>query len=478
MIGELKPYLTYKDSGVPWLGEVPKHWALVRIKNLFREVDRRNGNSGSTLLSLTRSRGILPQAEASKRIASVEDLSKYKLCKPGDLVMNRMQAWSGMFAVSTYEGCISPDYSLFLPVKPVEVKYFEHLFKTPLLVEQFAQRSKGIGTGFNRLYTPDFGVVPLALPPLEEQAQIATFLDYADRRIRRYIRSKQKLIKLLDEQKQVVINQAVTRGLNPNVPLKPSGIEWLGDIPEHWEVVKLGRLINLKTGFPFKSDGFSEDENDIRLLRGINITPGCLRWNDVVRWPRSEYSLFQEFDLRLDDLVLGMDRPIISSGLRVSLVTENDIPSLLLQRVARIRPLRELHTQFAYLILRGKIFSNYLAPIFTGISVPHISPEQIAGFRIALPTVQEQTSIVQEVERLTTGLNVAIEKANQEISLLHEFRIRLIADVVTGKLDVREAAAHLPAELNEPEPLEDDLPAELDLDADSDLEATAEDEAA
>ncbi|NJL50060.1 MAG: hypothetical protein HC929_25045, partial [Leptolyngbyaceae cyanobacterium SM2_5_2] len=255
MISELKPYSAYKDSGLPWLGEVPKHWAIVRIKNLFREIDRRNGNSGSTLLSLTRSRGILPQAEASNRIASVENLSKYKLCKPGDLVMNRMQAWSGMFAISTYEGCISPDYSLFLPVKPLDVKYFEYVFKTPLLIEQFAQRSKGIGTGFNRLYTPDFGVVPLAIPSVEEQSKIATFLDYADRRIRRYIRSKQKLIKLLEEQKQVIINQAVTRGLDPNVSLKPSGIEWLGDIPARWDLKKVKFLVASRGGMtPSKAE--------------------------------------------------------------------------------------------------------------------------------------------------------------------------------------------------------------------------------
>ena len=166
MIGDLKPYDDYKDSGVPWLGKVPEHWNTTRIKNVFHEVDRRNGTSESTLLSLTRSRGILPQSEASNRIASVENLSKYKVCKPGDLVMNRMQAWSGMFAVSTYGGCISPDYSIFLPVQPAAIKYFEYLFKTPLLIEQFTQYSKGIGTGFNRLYTPDFGAIELAVPSL------------------------------------------------------------------------------------------------------------------------------------------------------------------------------------------------------------------------------------------------------------------------------------------------------------------------
>jgi type I restriction enzyme S subunit len=194
-IRALKPYPAYKDSGVPWLGQVPEHWEVRRIKTLFRETDERNCNGGGRLLSLTRSRGIVPQAEASNRIASVEDLSNYKVCRAGDLIMNRMQAWSGMFAVSSIDGVISPDYSVFQPKAAVDVHYFEALFKTPVLVGEFAKRSKGVGSGFNRLYTPDFGAVPIASPPVPEQTAIVRFLDYMDRRVRRVIRARQKQIK-------------------------------------------------------------------------------------------------------------------------------------------------------------------------------------------------------------------------------------------------------------------------------------------
>ncbi len=157
MTGGLRPYPAMEDSGVSWLGEVPEHWEARRIKTLFREKDRRSVDGTGPLLSLTRARGILPQSEASSRIASADDLSKYKVCAPGDLVMNRMQAWSGMFAVSSYHGLVSPDYSVFIATEPCSVSYFEKLFKTPLLVNQFAQASKGIGSGFNRLYTPTSG---------------------------------------------------------------------------------------------------------------------------------------------------------------------------------------------------------------------------------------------------------------------------------------------------------------------------------
>ena len=244
MISRLHPYPSYKTSGVPWLGDVPVHWEVTRIKTIFREVDERAGDVPGELLSLTRAHGLIPQVEASNRIASVEDLSSYKICRPGFMVMNRMQAWSGMFAVSTREGLISPDYCIFGLADSFEVTYFEYLFKTSLMVGQFAQKSKGIGSGFNRLYTDDFGSIPSFVPPPSEQAGIVRYLDHVDRRIRRYIEAKEKLIALLEEEKQAVVNQAVTRGLDPNVLLKPSGVEWLGDVPAHWEVRRAKRVLH------------------------------------------------------------------------------------------------------------------------------------------------------------------------------------------------------------------------------------------
>ena len=150
------PYPAYRPSGIPWLGDIPKHWDVRRIKILFREKDERNGDGSGELLSLTRSRGLVPQREASNRIASIEDFSNYKICRPGELVMNRMQAWSGMFATPSQDGVISPDYCVFELVCESEVEYFERLFKTSYLVGRFVQESRGIGSGFNRLYTEDF----------------------------------------------------------------------------------------------------------------------------------------------------------------------------------------------------------------------------------------------------------------------------------------------------------------------------------
>lgn len=457
MIADLKPYPAYKDSGVTWLGEVPKHWEVLPNRALFTEVKERD-QPNEQMLSVTITKGIIPQqsllTDSSKKDSSNQDKAAYKLVRLGDIAYNKMRAWQGAVGASDYQGIISPAYVVQRPRIGVHSRYMHSIFRTPAFAKEAERWSYGITSDMWSLRPEHFKMIYGCLPSFPEQAAIVRFLDYADRRIRRYIGAKQKLIALLNEQKQAIIHQAVTKGLNPNVEMKPSGVEWLGEVPEHWEIVKLGHLVNLTTGFPFKSDNFSHNEEDIRLLRGINVSPGKIRWDTVVRWPRSEVGAFSIFEMQVGDIVLGMDRPIIGSGVRIAVIQQNDLPSLLLQRVARIRTHEELDSNLALLWLSGKGFSDYLAPIFTGISVPHISPEQIRSFRIGLPGKTEQVEIVKRLKQETASLDLTLASAHQEISLLREYRTRLIADVVTGKLDVREAAANLPDEIDDA----DDLP--------------------
>jgi type I restriction enzyme S subunit len=237
----------------------------------------------------------------------------------------------------------------------------------------------------------------------------------------------------------------------------------------------LGHAIRLQTGFPFESAGFAQGESGIRLLRGINVTPTGIRWDETVRWQRNPDDGLDEFGLEVGDIALGMDRPIIGSGVRAATIEENDTPSLLLQRVARLRTTDSLDAKFLLLLLRGRLFRDYMAPIFTGISVPHLSPQQIKCFRVRLPSLKEQQAIVSHLEAETSGLDIAVSRLEREIELLREYRTRLVADVVTGKLDVREAAARLPDEAP-PDTTEDD-PMAADEEAAEDA-ADAEDTAA
>jgi type I restriction enzyme S subunit len=392
--------------------------------------------------------------DSATRKQVLSDKDKYKRACCGDVAYNMMRLWQGAVGVAPVDGLVSPAYVVARPLAETNARYFEYVFRTDSYKSEINKFSRGIVSDRNRLYWEDFKQMPSPVPPLEVQAAIVRFLDHADRRIRRYIRGKQKLIAVLNEQKQAIIHSAVTRGLDPKVRLKPSGIEWLGHVPEHWEVARFGRLITMTTGFPFKSEGFTHAEVAIRLLRGINISPGRLRWNDIVRWPAAHRGSFAEFELAPGDIVLGMDRPIIQGGVRVAVIGESDAPSLLLQRVARIRPCDRVGANFVLLIIAGNSLTNYLAPIFTGISVPHLSPEQVKAFRLALPSRDEQQQIVEQVAANTSGIQSAVERTDREISLLREYRTRLIADVVAGKLDVRKVAAELPAEADEPESLD------------------------
>ena len=454
MSADLKPYPAMKDSGVEWLGDVPKHWTTERFKssmhNIVEQTTQRRGAGLYVALEHVESwTGRLRHAGLD-----VSFDSQVKCFRSGDVLFGKLRPYLAKVTRPTSNGiCVGE----FLVLRPrhsnATAPYMEQQLRSKPIID--AVNSSTFGAKMPRADWQFMGGMAIALPPLPEQAAIVRFLDHADRRIRRYIRAKQKLITLLEEQKQAIIHRAVTRGLDPNVRLKPSGVEWLGDVPEHWEIAQLGRLIDLLTGFPFKSDGFTQDVDDIRLLRGANIAPGKVRWNDIVRWPIRDRPSYLSFELHAGDIVLGMDRPIIQSGVRVATIEESDLPSLLLQRVACIRPEGRLRADFLILLLAGKSFSAYLTPIFTGISVPHLSPEQIRLFHFALPAVMEQEKIVEWTVASTKTVESAVKRTHREIALLGEYRTRLIADVVTGKFDVREAAARLPDEVEELEPLDE-----------------------
>jgi type I restriction enzyme, S subunit len=275
MIAELKPYPDYKESGLQWLGLVPKDWSIRRIKTVLRETDLRSVDGTDTLLSLTRVRGLIPHKDMTDKMHSAKTLVGYKHYRPGQIVMNRMQAWSGMFGAGSINGLVSPDYAVFDVLGGNQIRLILERLKTPDLVGQFALESKGIGSGFNRLYTDRFGPIPLSLPPIDEQAAIVRFLDHANRRLEKAIRAKRKVIALLNEQKQAIIHRAVTHGLDPSVHLKPSGIPWLGDIPQHWEVLALKRVLRRLIDCEHKTAP-QVDQSDFRVVRTTGVRYGAL----------------------------------------------------------------------------------------------------------------------------------------------------------------------------------------------------------
>ncbi len=451
MIEGLKPYDRYKLLRSGGLSEIPRSWSRRRLKTLFREVDERSTTGREKLLSLRMRHGLVGHHEAGGRPIDAASLVGFKRTVSGQLVMNRMRAAVGLFAITPEPGLVSPDYAVFDSMPGVNAAFFVHLFQTPAQKAVFRAESKGLGTGdagFLRLYTDRFGVISVALPPPAEQAAIVKFIDYADRRIRRYIAAKQKLIKLLQEQKQAIIHQAVTRGLDPDVRLKPSGVEWLGDVPEHWDVRRFVHSVVERADYRGATP--QKTERGVFLVTAKNVRRG---WIDYERSEEfidpADYNTVMRRGLpKVDDLLFTTEAPLGHAAL----VDRTDIAFA--QRVIRFRP--DLSLFRAVFLLKSVLspyFQSQLIRRATGSTAQGIKASKLSELRIVAPPLAEQSTLLQWIDGASAPLLASTERALVEIDLLREYRTRLISDVVTGKLDVRQAAANLPDEsdLDEPE---------------------------
>jgi type I restriction enzyme S subunit len=442
MIEDLKPYPEYKQSELPWLGEVPTHWQVLRIKTVLREIDSRSEEGTETLLSLTRIRGLIPHRNMTEKMHGAKTLVGYKRYRAGQLVMNRMQAWSGMFGAGKIDELVSPDYAVFDVLGQYSAQFILERVKSPDLVGQFALESKGIGSGFNRLYTDRFGQIAISLPPPEEQAAIARFLAWATNRLDRAIGAKRRIIALLQEQKQAIIHRAVTRGLDPSVPLKDSGISWLGEIPEHWEVITIGAISELLQTGPFGSQLHQSDyvTGGIPVINPSHLSDGRISHSSgVTIKPEKAAALFRH-RLRPNDILIArrgdLGRCAVATALEEGWICGTG--SLLLRcKLNIIKP------NFLQIVFSSRGMCQMLELSSIGATMANLNEGSVARQRIPLPPLAEQEGIVASIRIRSEIENAAITRLEHEITLLREYRTRLIADVVTGKLDVREVAKGL-----------------------------------
>ena len=257
---ELRPYPEYKDSALRWLERIPAHWEEKRAKYYFHEVDERSTTGEEQLMSVSHKTGVTPR-KANVTMFMAESNIGYKICRLGDLVINTMWAWMAAMGVAREIGLISPSYGVYRPLQTSSylLDYVDHLTRTHYYVSEYICRSRGIRGSRLRLYPDDFLSIPIICPPILEQESIIKFISHHDQLFRRFIRNRRQLIEVLNEQKQAVIHRAVTRGLDPDVPLKPSVEDWLGDIPEHWEVRKLSSLGSFSKGRGISKEDITDE---------------------------------------------------------------------------------------------------------------------------------------------------------------------------------------------------------------------------
>lgn len=436
-------YPAYKNSGVEWLGEVPEHWTVIALKWLspvFRGASPRpiddpayfddDGEFGWVRISDVTASPDGYLYETTQKLSALGSSLSVKL-EPGELFLS-IAGSVGKPCITAVKACIHDGF-VYFPWLSIDQRLLYRVFESSLC---FGGLGK-MGTQLN-LNTDTVGGICIAVPPPAELSKALEFLDHETARIDALIEEQQRLIVLLKEKHQAVISHAVTKGLDSTVPMKDSGVEWLGKLPVHWKVSKLGHYAQLLTGFPFPSALFSDDESDVRLLRGANIGVGSLKWIDTVYWRLSESDSFSSYLMEEGQIVLGMDRPWISEGMRIARVSKDDMPCLLLQRVAAITPNAELDDEYLYYLLASELFKAYVEPDLTGVSVPHISPEQILSFQISVPEIVEQRRISSFIGKQLDQMSALFEHTTKSIELLQERRSALISATVTGKIDVRD----------------------------------------
>lgn len=456
---KLPAYPKYKPIEIDWLGDVPKHWIVKRARFLLqlnKPAITRDTLSEDDEVSFVpmESVGIDGGLSLLQSKLLAEIGNGYTEFQDGDVVVAKITPCFENGKAALVSGLLNglaygtTELHVLRSGHSLERRFLFYVCISSLFRK--LGESEMYGAGGQKRVPPEFiQNFNMPLPPIAEQQAIADFLDRETGRMDLLIEKKRKLIERLKEKRTALISRTVTRGLPPtaaraaglpeNPKLKPSGIEWLGDIPEHWAAAKSGFFITIQNGYAFPSSGFTHDENDVKLLRGINIGVSVINWEETVYWARSQGDGLDDFELEAGTLVIGMDRPWISSGVRVAIIEEKDLPCLLLQRVAAIKFLPMLNRDFFYRILSSPLFVDYFTPDTTGVSVPHISPDQIKKFPIPVPPLSEQQAIADYLDRETAWIDALVRKVEVAIERLQEYRTALITAAVTGKIDVRGA---------------------------------------
>ncbi len=290
MIANLEPYPAVKDSGIPGIGEIPEHWNLQRSKYVFRPVDVRSISGAEELLTVSSRYGVGPRANQDVTMFKAASYVGHKLCWPGDLVINSLWAWANGLGFSNHHGIVSTAYGVYRPISKDQVsgRFLNEALRSSAYQWQFQARSNGIWKSRLQLTDWSFLEMSLVLPPVPEQVGIVRYLDHVDRHVQRLVRTKRTLIELLAEQRQAVIHQAVTRGLDLNAPLKDSGVEWVGEIPEHWEVIRVKRLVTrIEQGISPQSEAMLAEGGSWGVLKSGCVNGGVFRERQHKRLPSS-----------------------------------------------------------------------------------------------------------------------------------------------------------------------------------------------
>ena len=433
-LNTLPKYDAYKDSGDKWIGEIPASWELTKLGSTLKPVSEKN-HPELQLLSITREKGVIvrdteDQDENHNYIP--DDLSGYKLLKKGQFGMNKMKAWQGSYGVSDHKGIVSPAYYIFDFLKPIHPAYFHKAIRSKLYVSYFGSASDGVRVGQWDLNKTRMKTIPFLVPPLEEQEAIAKFLDRKTNQIDQAVAIKEKQIELLKERKQILIQNAATRGLDPDVPMKDSGVDWIGDIPEHWCIKNFTKEIFVQEGPGIMAVDFHEKGVPLIRISGVKgafvTKEGCNFLHQL-----KVKSKWNHFRLDKGDLV-------ISGSASTDLVSEVDEETegcILYTGLIRLKEKTDsINRSYLKIFLGSQLFFTQIDLQKTGSTISHYGPSHLGSMFLVLPPVSEQIKIAKYVEKEQVKIHRGMEHIEEQIVKLKEYKATLINSAVTGKIKV------------------------------------------
>ena len=428
-------YPAYKHSSVEWLGDIPSHWNIKKFRYVFEESPEKiTDEVVGDMLSVSGYRGIeVKQYDDEGRRRTDEELFGYRVVRPGQLVVNTMWLNNAGLGVSEYEGHVSPAYRSYWIDPAMDKRFIHHLMRSGAYVQGYTRLLTGIRPNSLQMGRDDLMVFPVLLPTKSEQTQIARFLDHETARIDVLIEEQQRLIELLKEKRQAVISHAVTKGLDPTVPMKDSGVEWLDKVPAHWDVSPLKYLVNFRSGGTPSKENLDYWDGDIPWASAKDLKQEVLA--DTI-------DHITEFAIESGaaSLVPVGSILIVVRGMilaRIFPVTEALVPMAINQDLKAVIPSERICGKYLAVLLRGSSLESLSRLDEAGHGTKALRMENWSSMELPVPPVKEQISILGALERETAQLDSLIEDAEHSIELLVERRSALISAAVTGKIDVR-----------------------------------------
>ncbi|MGC7561160.1 restriction endonuclease subunit S [Pasteurella sp. PK-2025] len=431
-----KQYQEYKNSGVEWLGDVPKHWEIVRTKHIYNYRQEPALQNDEIITAFRDGQVTLRKYRRTEGFTNSIQEHGYQHIHKGDLVIHEMDAFAGTIGIAEYSGKSTPVYTVLYPNQNLNNTFFCYFFRTMALSGYISSLAKGI-----RVRSTDFRWatsknVPLVFPPLAEQTQIADYLDSETQKIDQLIAKQEKLIALLEEQRKSIISHAVTKGLNPNAAMKDSGVEWLGEVPEHWVVGKIKNLTT-KIGSGKTPLGGAAVYTDfgILFLRSQNIFNNGIDITEKTFISESIDNEMKNTRVLAKDILLNITGGSIG---RCCIYPDNFPPANVNQHVCIIRCNDKILPEMMHFFWISSFGQTVIALQQTGANREGMNFYQIANTSFPIPPITEQNQIVNYLEKENQKIDKIIQKQTALIEKLKEYRASIIAHAVTGKIDVRK----------------------------------------